>query len=113
MIDQLTQKAHDSDVSVGVKNVVVLLLWVPPILILWGVGFALFGVGVRVALYGSLPNLAAIGMPVDPTLAGLAVVGGIGYLYLMLANETFGEETVEAATEQAQDIKDNVDESTD
>jgi len=100
-------------VSPRVRDAVVVLLWTPIILILLGIGVggcvALVGIGYSLATSGRVPDLGGLAGAVDPTLAVAAVLGAVGYLYLILANETFGTDTVEAAQEQAEDIKGEVD----
>jgi hypothetical protein len=104
-------------VSPRVRDAVVVLLWAPVVLILLGIGIggfvALVGVGYSLATSGRVPDLGGLAGAVDPTLVAVAILGAIGYLYLILANETFGTETVEAAQEQAEDIKGEVEDEGD
>lgn len=98
-----------------VRDAIVILLWAPVVLILLGIGvgafIAIIGIGYTLATSGSAPDLGGLAGAVDPTLVAVATLGAIGYLYLILANETFGEDTVEAAQEQAKDIKDETENS--
>lgn len=99
-------------VSPTVRDAIVAFLWAPVIIILWGLalGIALGvgGIGWTLATSGRVPDVGGLTSAVDPTLLALGIAGGVGYLYLMLANETFGTDTVEAAQEQAEDLEDDV-----
>ena len=100
-------------VSPTVRDAIVTALWLPLIIILWGLAIglatAVVGVGYALATSGTVPDLGWLAGAIDPTLVALAIAAGVGYLYLMLANETFGTATVEAAQDQAEDIADEVD----
>ena len=111
MLDKL--RSPDADVSQWVTDLVVIALWTPLILVLLGLALGIVGLGVQLATGGIPPSsLAAIGTAVNPTLVVLGLAVGVGYLYLLLANETFGTETVEATTEQAQELADEAQEQT-
>lgn len=100
-----------------VRDAIVILLWAPVVLILLGAGIgtfiAMIGVAYTLAVSGRVPEFGGLAGAVDPTLLAVAALGAVGYLYLILANETFGEDTVEAAQEQAEDIKDEAEDTMD
>jgi hypothetical protein len=114
MIRSLLQRSKDSSVLVGVKNTVVLLLWIPVIALMWGLGIGA-GVGIgfflyRFGRYGDLSMVSSALSGIDTTgsimIVG-AVLGGIGFLYLVLTNVTLGRENVNESIEQSDEIADN------
>jgi hypothetical protein len=96
----------DSQVSRSVRDYVVALLWIPPILLLLGGSVAVAVALIRIALEGSLTTLS---LPVDPTLVVIGVASAIGILYLTVMRETFGGDTVEAAQQDFEDTTDQSD----
>lgn len=116
MISNLLQRSKDSSVLVGVKNFVVVMLWVPVIALMWGLGIGA-GVGVgyflyRFGRYGDLDSFSTIASSIDTTGALLIVGGliaGIAFLYLVLSNVTFGSESVNESIDQSDEITDNAD----
>lgn len=96
---------EDSQAHPWVKNLIILLMAGPPIMLLWSVGVAAVGIAYRTARYGSLPDLSGVAGVLSSDIALLAVAGSIGYLYLIWANVVFGTSTVEAAKEQAEDLQ--------
>jgi hypothetical protein len=106
----------DADtVSPTVRDAVVIALWLPPIVILvslaTAIGIATVGMAWTLATSGTIPDVGGIAGTVDPTLAVVAVGGAVGYLYLILANETFGTDTVEAAADQAEQATESIDDA--
>jgi len=112
-LDDLLSEAEDASVSNWVQDAVVVALWIPPILVLFGISIAILGVGVRTALHGSVPDLSGLGGAVDSQLVLLALGGAIGGLYWLLARATFGGETVDESVESAGEAADQVDDFTD
>lgn len=110
LLDTLAEEHHESNVLVWVKNLIVILLWIPPLMLLWAVGIAALGVGYRLALHGDLPQVEGILQTLDSDIMLLAFAGAIGYLYLVLANVTFGERVMTTATEQAEGLQEASDE---
>lgn len=109
MIRNLFRQSKEASVLVGIKNLIVLLLWFPVIAILWGVGIGIGIFGYRYGRYGDLPDLgsALSGLnSTDSLLVVVAILAAVGGLYLILANVTFGESNVESGVEQGQDILD-------
>lgn len=98
------------DIHPVVVNLVVFLLWLPPIMVLLGIGIAILGVGVNLAMSGQVPDLSAVAGAVDSELAVVAVVVAIGAIYWVLVNFTFGEDTVDATQDQIEQAADEVDE---
>lgn len=98
----------DRTVHPHVRDAVVLALWIPPILILIAIGLAAVGLAWQIVQGRPVP-LGDVGDAVPPSLLVSGAVVAVGYLYLMVANETFGESTVEAATEQAEDLQESSD----
>lgn len=105
MLRDLLSREKDTSVYLGVKNALIVAFWMPVVMVLWAVGIAALGLSVRLAMYGDLPELGEASA-IDPSLLVLGAVGALGYFYLLLANETFGSESVETAKEQADDFKD-------
>jgi hypothetical protein len=90
-----------------VRNAIIVALWLPLVLVLNGAGVALLGLAWYVARTGDVSPLIRLFAGVD-RLAALAVGGFIAYLYLVLANATFGTEDVDAALDQAQEASEEV-----
>lgn len=112
MLSELLSRSRDSSVIVGVKNFVVVTLWLPVLFILWGISLGAAILAIRAGLRLETSQLSGVAPQLDPTstlllLAG--VVGAIGFLYLVLMNVTFGISTVETSKDQAKDIKDTID----
>jgi len=105
--DGFFSPAKDADVSRGVKNLVVVGLWLFPIGILAGVGIAvLVGLPVVVVRTAFTVDASALGGALagaDLSTPAVVVAIGIGGLYLVLARETFGAKDVEGAQEQISD----------
>ena len=108
--DSLPDRGTGSQAHPWVKNIIILLLAGPPLLLLWSVGVAAVGIGYRTARYGTLPDLSGVAGVLSSDLAILAVAAALGYLYLIWANVVFGTSTVEAAKDQAEDIQQSVQE---
>lgn len=108
--DRLPDRRTESQAHPAVRNLILLLLAVPPLLVLWGIGIAAVGVGYRMARYGALPELTGLSSVLSSEVTLLAVAAAIGYIYLIWANAVFGTRMVDAAKDQAEDIKDEVDE---
>jgi len=105
----LWDEARDMDVRGRVRSFVVVALWLPVIIILFGVSVATTAFLVRYALFGALPDLsAAAGGAVDPSLVALGGLGALAFLYLVLARVTFGGKQVEAAQDQFEQVADEV-----
>jgi hypothetical protein len=98
---------NDSTVSPLVRDVVVFALWIPPILILIAIGVAAIGLAWQIVQGKSVP-VDVLTDAVPPSILVTGAVVAVGYLYLMLANETFGTETVEDTLDQAQETADKV-----
>lgn len=97
------------DVNGRVRSVVVVALWLPVIILLFGVSVATTAFLVRYALFGALPDLSAVsGGAVDPSLVALSALAALAFLYLVLARVTFGGETVEAAQDQFEQVADEI-----
>jgi hypothetical protein len=111
--DSLREKAAQSQVSPRIKNAIVLLAWLPPLVVLWGVAIAIFGTGIRYARYGTLPDLSGVGSVLDSQLAVVGALGVILAFYWLLSVATFGGDTVETATETADSAAKTIDEHTD
>jgi len=94
-------------VSPWVRDLVVLALWIPPILILVAVGIGAVGVAIQIAQGQSIP-LGSVTDALPPSMIATGAAVAVGYLYLILANETFGTETVEAAQDQAEDAQEDM-----
>lgn len=112
MLSELLSRSRDSSVIVGVKNFVVVMLWLPVLFILWGLGIGAAVLAVRTGLNLNVTQFASFNPSVDPTtglLGAAAILGAIGFLYLVLMNVTFGISTVEKTQDQAEDIKDVLD----
>jgi ABC-type proline/glycine betaine transport system permease subunit len=107
-LDRLTSEADDASVSNWVQDFVVVALWIPPILILFGIAIAILGVGVRTALYGDLPDLSGVGTALDSQTALLALGAAILGLYWLLARTTFGGETVDQSVESGVEAADQI-----
>jgi len=116
MIRNLLKQSKDSSVLVGVKNTIIFLLWVPVIALMWGLGIGA-GVGVcfflyRFGRYGDLSMVSSALSGIDTTgsiiIVG-AVLGAIGFLYLVLTNATLGSKNVNESLEQSEEITDNAD----
>lgn len=108
-------RGTERDVHPWVTNAIVLALGVPPILVLWAIGVAAVGIGYRTARYGTLPDLSGALSFANSELAVLAVGAAVGYMYLVWFNTVFGTGNVDAAIDQAEDIKDtaeNIDDDT-
>lgn len=110
--DPLPDRGTDSQAHPAVKNLILLALAVPPLLVLWAVGVAAVGVGYRTARYGTLPDLSGLSTALSSDLVLLGVAAALVYIYLVWANAVFGTSTVEAAQEQAQEIKDTAEDET-
>lgn len=98
----------DKPVSPWVRDLVVIALWLPVIILLVGTSIAVAGLGVQVARAGTIPDLSWLTTVADPTVVVMGVGGAVGYLYYVLLTQTFGAETVEEATEQATDAIDDI-----
>jgi hypothetical protein len=94
-----------TDLNLRVRDAIVVLAWLPVLLALLGLGVAVAGLGIRTALMGDLPPLGSAAL-LESELALAGVLAAVAYFYLVLANETFGTDTVEIATRQAKDITD-------
>jgi len=104
-----------TQLSPRVRDAIAALLWLPLLLILWAAALSLsiaaVGISWSLATSGTVPDLSGLSGAVDPTLIAGASLAGIAYVYLTLLTETFGEDTVDAATEQAQEIRGEVQEA--
>lgn len=105
----------NGQVSKRVRDGIVVALWIPVVLVVCslGLGFAIavLGVALSVATAGTVPEMGWLTGVIDPSMVMLALgaaVWGLVRLYLMLANETFGTSTVEAAQEQADELQEDV-----
>lgn len=111
-----------SNISQSTRDLVVKLLWIPPIIVLFAGSVAIAGVLLAVAVFtvrwaatGAVPKVAGLAGAIDPTLLvlGAGVVAyALGRLYLALANETFGRDTMEAAAEQQAELADELEDDT-
>ena len=103
-----TVKQSNITVHPAVRNIVILALWGPLVVVLWSAALAVAGLAYHVARTGDVGGLARLAGAVDPTVA--VIVGGAvaAYLYLALAIATFGEEVVNDTTETATDVAEEV-----
>lgn len=104
MLRELLRRDEETGLNLTVKTSLLIAFWIPVLMILWGIGIAV----IRGALTIDPVRIAAE-FPVDSTTVLIAVALATGYLYLIVANETFGKESVETAQEQAQEIRDDAD----
>jgi hypothetical protein len=105
----MMEKGKGSKVHPAVKNAIVIALGIPPILILTSIGIFAVGTSYRMAVLGQQPAIPSLPPILSSDLAIAAIIGGVAYMYLIWANVVFGSYAVNTATEQAQDIKDQVD----
>jgi len=113
MLEDLQQQADNATVSGRVRNLVVLLAWLPPLMILFAIGVAALGLGYRTARYGELPDLSGVGAALTSDLSLLAIAAAVAGFYWLLSHATFGGDTVKQATETADQAADVLDEHTD
>jgi len=113
MLDDIEQRASDSQVHPIVLNAVVAVAMLPPLLILLGIGIAIFGLGVRMAGSGDLPDLAGASGIFASELTWLVIGGAIIGFYWLVFHALFGGETINEATENADDAASTLDEHTD
>jgi len=113
MLEDLQQQAGDATVAPWVQNLVVILAWLPPLMILFGIGIAVLGLGFRTARYGQLPQLSGLGSALTSDLSLVAIAAAIVGFYWLLSHATFGGKTVEQATKNADTAGDVIDEHTD
>jgi multisubunit Na+/H+ antiporter MnhF subunit len=100
------------DVHPVVRNIIIVAVGVPPILVLWAVGIAAIGVAYRVVETGTLPDgVGALPAIAQSDIAALAVAGAVAYLYLIWANVVFGESAVESGIEQAGELQERAEEA--
>lgn len=104
MLRELLRRDTETGLNLTVKTVLLIAFWIPVLMVLWGVGIAI----IRTALYVD-PARIIDAMPVDSTTGFLVGAIVIGYLYLVVANETFGRESVETAQEQAESFREEID----
>lgn len=93
----------DEGVYLPVKNIVMVLLWLPVVVLVNGAVASLVRYLWRVS--GSA-NATISSVPIQSQTALLAlaaVLGGIGLLYYLLAGETFGWQQTEEAVETVED----------
>lgn len=88
------------------KDYVIAALWGPPIITLWAAALGLLGLAYRAAMYGEVPPLPS---GADATLMATGVLGAVALVYYIVLTETFGEDTVENAQENIQNIEDEAD----
>jgi len=96
--------------NTDVRQFVKIALWVPVILVIWSLAVGLSFVAYRIGRYSELPDLTGISVGIDPMLVFLAVVAAIAGLYWILVNSTFTDDTIDDAVENAEDVKETVDE---
>lgn len=89
------------------KDYVIAALWGPPIITLWAAALGLLGLAYRAAVYGDIPPLPS---GADATLMATGILGAITLVYYIVLTETFGEDTVENAQENLQNIEDEANE---
>lgn len=99
----------DSAVSQRVTDAVVALGW----LWVFSLLFAL-PIGIYIAIYnvwrtGTVPDIGVFAAAINPGFVVLGAAAAVGGLVLLLANATFGSATVDTTLEQAQDLRDEVD----
>lgn len=109
--DDILNNGEGSKVHPFVKNAVVVALWLPLVAVLWAIGIASVWLAYRIGRYGTLPETGSLAAALpDSQLGVLGLILAIGYLYLLISNVTFGSDAVESTTEQAQEIRDEVEE---
>jgi hypothetical protein len=100
----MREKGRDIQVHPYVQNAIILAIGAPPIMVLWSAGIGALGLAFNLATSGTVPNVAAPGLASSDT-ALLGVAAAVGYLYLIWANAVFGESTVEAGMDQADELR--------
>ena len=102
---------EDREVVRGVKNLVVLGLWLPVLFILNGIGLAvLVGLpvlAVRTALTADAETLETAGGAVSGDLVLAALAIGVGFIYLTLIRATFGDERTDASVDTLREVADD------
>jgi len=104
MLDELKQEgglAHP-----GVKNLIIVLLWMPLLILLYaatvGLGFIIY----RTGRYGTVPDITGLSEAVNGQLAVIAIVAAVAFLYWTLIRATFGGEFVDNSADSAGEVVD-------
>ena len=109
MRDQLEPVGRDGvEVARGAKNLVVLALWAPVVIILNGLAAALAIGAVRAAYLGEPADMAGALGSVDGGQAVLVAAAGLALLYYSLAKATFGDERVSGSVDELAEARDGV-----
>lgn len=103
----LNLSTNDEGVYIAVKNIVVVALWLPILIMMWGGAIGFGFIAYRFGRYGEIPDIAGALGGIDPLIA-VGAVGGVLYiLYNSLLQETFGSKTVDNAEESATEVLDD------
>lgn len=108
MIDRLFREDDDGTALEIVQNLVIIALWTPLIIVLWGAAIALAIFLYRSAIHGDTGDLAAAAEFLGSDVAMVALVVGLGWLYLMLTTATFGKNIVSDTTQEATEIREEL-----
>lgn len=100
MLDRIREDG-ESELPERVRVALLVAFWIPVMMILWATGIAI----LRIAFIVDPTQLIA-NLPVDPAVALTVGVGAITYLYVIVAIESFGKETVEEAKETHDSLSD-------
>jgi hypothetical protein len=109
MLDDIKQRASASQVHPVVLNAVVAIAMLPPLLILLGIGIAIFGLGVRMARSGELPALADASGIFASEVTWLVIGGALLGFYWLIIHALLGGKVVNEATENADDAASTLD----
>jgi hypothetical protein len=89
---------EDVQVTRKTRQAIIVALWLPVVIVLFGASVA-FAIGAyRVARYAPVPT-EGFGGAIDPSLAAVAVAGAVGFLYLALTRATLGGDVVDESLE--------------
>jgi len=109
MLDDIEQRASNSQVHPVVLNAVVAIAMLPPLLILLGIGIAIFGLGVRMAQSGDLPELAGASGIFASEVTWIVIAAAIIGFYWLIIHALLGGKVVTEATESADDAASTLD----
>jgi len=89
---------EDVQLTRQTRQAIIVALWLPVVIVLFGASVA-FAIGAyRVARYAPVPT-EGFGGAIDPSLAAVAVAGAVGFLYLALTRATLGGDVVDESLE--------------
>jgi hypothetical protein len=95
---------------VNVKDTVLIGLWLPVLGVIISGAIAISVFIVRTAINSPIPDISDINIGAEPSLILLGLTAVVGGLYWIVINATFSDKKIDNAIDNAQEVKESVEE---